>query len=228
MVITDQGPGIPQEQLKTLFDFTPSTKIDGSGVGLQAIASIAREHNAAITVTSEVGVGTTFTVTFPSLDQPSALYVKPEEPTDYIGPYPIDDEPTIIPSTTPQNLGKKVLLLDDEEILREGIADRLESLNFEVITAEDGQQGLALVDTHALDCILLDLNMPIMDGRRFMEVLNHSQKGKSIPVLICSSEIGLNLNDEFAHYPNFKGVIEKLIPLEELNGHILTAMGDSQ
>ncbi len=218
VIIADTGPGIPSEKLDKLFEASYTTKASGSGVGLSAIKRVVDEHGATITVTSEVGVGTTFTVAFPILDRDLVFPIQDEKPA--IQP--------AVPQPTPTGSGDKlkILLLEDEEILREGIADRLESLNFEVITVENGQQGLAILDTQDIDCILLDLNMPIMDGRRFMECL--PENGKAIPVLVCSSEIGHTLNEEFAHHAHFKGVIEKLLPLEELNGHILTAMGDSQ
>ncbi len=62
--VEDQGPGIPEDQLKTLFTDFKTTKEKGSGIGLKAIHRISNDHNARVSVTSAVGVGTVFRVEF--------------------------------------------------------------------------------------------------------------------------------------------------------------------
>jgi DNA-binding response OmpR family regulator len=81
----------------------------------------------------------------------------------------------------------RVLLVDDEPDLVETIQCRLQANNYDVITAGDGQQGLEMAAKENPDIILLDTNMPVMNGREMLEQLRKHPETKDIPVIMCTA-----------------------------------------
>ncbi len=83
--------------------------------------------------------------------------------------------------------GAKILVIEDERMVREAIKRKLEVSGFEVVEAGDGQEGLALAEKEKPSLILLDLIIPLMDGLTVLEKLRGSDWGKDIPVIILSN-----------------------------------------
>ena len=81
----------------------------------------------------------------------------------------------------------KILLVDDEPDLIDTIQCRLEANNFDVVTAVNGQEGLAKAADDKPDLILLDTNMPVMNGHEMLEHLRKDPDLKSIPVIMCTA-----------------------------------------
>ena len=81
----------------------------------------------------------------------------------------------------------RVLLVDDEPDLLDTIQCRLEANSFEVITAADGQEGLRKAAKEKPDIILLDTNMPVMNGHEMLEQLRKHPNTKDIPVIMCTA-----------------------------------------
>ena len=81
----------------------------------------------------------------------------------------------------------RILLVDDEPDLVETIQCRLEANSFDVITASDGQEGLEKAAKENPDIILLDTNMPVMNGREMLEQLRKQPDTKDIPVIMCTA-----------------------------------------
>jgi DNA-binding response OmpR family regulator len=81
----------------------------------------------------------------------------------------------------------RILLVDDEPDLVETIQCRLEANSFDVITASDGQEGLEKAAKENPDIILLDTNMPVMNGREMLEQLRKHPDTKDIPVIMCTA-----------------------------------------
>ncbi len=84
-------------------------------------------------------------------------------------------------------MGKKILLVEDDNFLRELLAKKLRNEGFEVIEAVDGEQGLQETEEKMPDIILLDLILPGMDGFQFLEKKKEKEKVKEIPVIILSN-----------------------------------------
>lgn len=94
-------------------------------------------------------------------------------------------------------LGKKILIIEDEEALRMPMSDSFTAEGFEVFNANDGEQGLKLALEVKPDIILLDLLMPKMDGRMVLKNLRESPQGKNIPVIVLTV---LRVDDQIIHW----------------------------
>lgn len=86
-----------------------------------------------------------------------------------------------------QKSGQTLLVIDDVEENREILRYRLEKEGYQVVVAEDGQEGLMLMNKKPVDLVLLDLNMPVMNGFTFLERVKTTEKLTNIPVIVVSS-----------------------------------------
>jgi len=167
MEVQDSGCGMSPEVLSRIFDPFFTTKPSGHGLGLSATLGILRGHHAGLRIYSEPGRGSTFKVLFPIADGVAA-----EE-----GPG----------APAPVSLaGLRVLVVDDEEILRESTAEALQSLGVEVVLARDGQEAVDRVTLmgSSLDLVFMDLTMPRMDGREAFQQIRRVCPG--VPVVLTS------------------------------------------
>ena len=81
----------------------------------------------------------------------------------------------------------KILLVDDEPDIVDTIQCRLEANNFDVVTASNGQEGLEKASDEQPDLILLDTNMPVMNGHEMLEHIKKHPDLKAIPVIMCTA-----------------------------------------
>ncbi len=155
ITVEDDGLGIPQEVRPRVFEplFTTKAVEGGTGLGLGICRRIVKEHRGTISVTSEVGVGTSFAVAFP---------------TDATVRQPAVRRPRAAQAT----VGRlRLLLVDDEAALRSAYARKF-SAKHDIVVAQDGVEALeALDEDPSFDAILCDLSMPRMDGIEFYENL---------------------------------------------------------
>lgn len=91
------------------------------------------------------------------------------------------------------NARQRILVVDDNEAVQKVVRRAAEAAGFEVVQARDGAEGLRLASAERFDLILLDINMPIMDGRDVLRKLKQSPSTADVPVLIYSGRM-----DEFA------------------------------
>lgn len=144
--VHDDGCGMDADTLSKIFDPFFTTKFTGRGLGLAAVLGIVRGHKAGLRVESKRGEGTTFKLIFPASNRRATKPVTP----------------VVVPDT---QIGA-VLVIDDEEPVREAVTDILEEEGFEVISAVDGQAGIESYTARAADIqlVILDLSMPGMNG----------------------------------------------------------------
>jgi len=150
VAITDTGHGISREIQDRIFEpfFTTKQQGKGTGMGLAMIYGIIKNHGGSIRLYSEVGQGTTFKVYLPMAAAAT--------------PHPADTR-----SLEPLAGQGRILLVDDDQLVRESSAGLLQHLGYEVVTAEDGEQAVAYYREHGyeIDLVLLDLVMPRLGGR---------------------------------------------------------------
>jgi two-component system alkaline phosphatase synthesis response regulator PhoP len=86
-------------------------------------------------------------------------------------------------------LSKKILLVDDEEDIRKTVAYQLKANGYEVIIAEDGEEGLEKARSEAPDLIILDLMLPKIEGHKVCGLLKNDARYKSIPIILFTARI---------------------------------------
>ncbi len=142
--VADRGVGIPPEDLARIFDPFFTTKESGTGLGLTASYAIVKKHGGAIDVQSQPGVGTTFCVYLPASDAPPA--------------------PPPRPDAAPGRPGSRLLLMDDDVILRRGARRLLRQSGYDVECARDGAEAVKLYAQareagEPFDAVILDLTV---------------------------------------------------------------------
>jgi signal transduction histidine kinase/HD-like signal output (HDOD) protein/CheY-like chemotaxis protein len=177
----DTGKGIPKESLPHIFEpfFTTKEEGEGTGLGLSMSYGIITSHKGAIDVESTVGEGTTFTITLPVALPVQEAREKPEPPPKKKAP----------PS------GKdglaSILIVDDEEHIRDLLSDTLMVRGYHVETAENGLSALEIINDRRVDLMLLDMRMPVKDGLGLLDEIKEKLPG--LPVIIVT---GLASNEE--------------------------------
>ncbi len=112
---------------------------------------------------------------------------------------------------------KKILIVDDEPAVRELLGEILKTQNFTVLLAEDGKKGLDEAKRHVPDLIVLDVNMPKMDGFKVLENLKKDKKTRDIPVIMLTTQ---STQDDVAH--GMELYADKYIP-KPFDSHHLVA-----
>jgi CheY-like chemotaxis protein len=154
--VRDDGPGMDAETVDRIFEPFFTTKFTGRGLGLAAVLGVVRGHRGALSVESAPGQGTTFRILF----APSAQGAR---------------EATAVPPG-PERCRATVLLIDDEDAVRDMVGEVLEQEGMSVLRAEDGARGVGLFREarERVDVVLLDLSMPGLSGeetfRRLLEI----------------------------------------------------------
>ncbi len=191
--VTDTGHGMDEKVMSRLFDPFFSTKFTGRGLGLSAVIGIVRSHRGALKVRSAQDEGSTFLVLFPARKIDSDLPVA-----------------TGAAQSARAANGGAILVVDDEEPVRDVAGRMLESLGFDVILAANGREGLELFDAHRhrLRCVLLDRTMPDLDGDQVLARIREIDP--DIPVIQISGYGSLEQNgDPFIQKPFTLAVLEK-------------------
>jgi PAS domain S-box-containing protein len=204
--VSDTGCGMDQETQSRIFEPFFTTKFTGRGMGLGAVLGIVRGHHGALKVYSEPGRGTTVKVLLPLCRRPA----EEEEDQDAVQPPPAGEPAT-------------VLVVDDEEMVRELTRASLEQFGFTVLSAADGQEGVELFAERAdeVDLVLLDMTMPRMGGEEAFRELRKLRP--RVPVILSS---GYNEQDATARFAGkgLAGFIQKPYRPSELLARIREAL----
>jgi signal transduction histidine kinase/ActR/RegA family two-component response regulator len=169
--VADAGCGISAKDFCTLFDPFFTTKFAGRGLGLPVVLGIVRSHNGVVTVESEPGRGSTFRIFFPVSADPV-----PQKPVQVsVGPISKDGR-----------RGATVLVVEDDEMLRNTLALTLKYCDYTVLAAEDGIAAVEIFRQHQgeIGCVLCDVVMPRMNGWETLTVLR--QLAPDLPVILFS------------------------------------------
>ncbi len=191
MTIADTGIGMPPEITKRIFDpfFTTKEIGKGTGLGLATTLSIVRSHGGFITVYSESGKGTEFSIYLPASVSSEIENSKAKE------------------LRYPRGNGELILVVDDEENIRQITKSTLEKFGYRVLIANDGTEAIAAFSEHRneIAVVLTDMMMPFMDGTatiRALRKLNPSLKIIAASGLATNEQSSdltkLNVNDFLA------------------------------
>jgi CheY-like chemotaxis protein len=208
--VSDTGKGIPDEIIGRIFDpfFTTKGVGQGTGLGLSTVHGIVRSHNGFVTVKSQVGQGTTFTVSLPAATNADpAAEVKAQ-------------------FRSPSGQGELILIVDDELSVLAVTRRILETKGYRVVTAADGTAALTALraQAHEVRLVLTDMMMPGLDGAALVPLLR--QLAPTVKIIGMS---GLDQQHRAAQLADlgFSEIILKPYELTTLLGAIHRQLGAS-
>lgn len=205
--ITDTGAGMTPEQLETIFKPFEQVgdvkkRAEGTGLGLTITRQLVSLMGGDIQVSSELGKGSTFRfdieVPVPEGEPPAA---KPERIQHDIIGY--------------EGSGRKVLIVDDRQENRMVLLNMLEPLGFEILLAEDGQEGLDKAIAMHPDFVLTDLVMPVMTGFEMLRRIRETPTIQDVPIVAVSASV-FEMDKEKSLNIGCQGFLSKPVESEKL------------
>jgi len=196
--IQDDGCGMDADTVSRIFDPFFTTKFTGRGLGLAAVLGIVRGHEGGLQVISQVGRGTTFRLFFPTVSMEETKLASPH------GNFPAANGHQDV-----------VLVIDDEEPVRDAVSDILGILDLEVITAANGRAGVEIFKAKAdtVRLVLLDLSMPGLSGEETCMALREIRP--DVPVLLSSGYSQTEVDRRLPHL-EISGFLQKPYDMDRL------------
>ena len=196
-IVKDTGIGIPQEKQHLIFeafkqvDGSISRQYGGTGLGLSISKKMIEMLGGTIHVVSTEGEGTTFTVTVPLKEKtqsPQKSFQKSGKQVDT--KLEIEDEDEELPENRDLLKNKNILIVDDDSRNIFTLTAVIEEMGGEVYTAFNGQEALDVLEEQkgAIDLILMDIMMPIMDGLKTIHLIKENEKYKEIPIIAITAK----------------------------------------
>jgi signal transduction histidine kinase/ActR/RegA family two-component response regulator len=200
LIVSDTGIGIPNDKLKTIFAQYEQVrtkvqkKYKGTGLGLAISKKLVELMNGTIIIKSKINQGTSFVISLPfekAAMQKSTTTELHQKDTVFLK-------------------GKTILITDDIEDNRFVIAETLRFFNKDIIVleAEDGQQALDLLKNNLVDFVIMDLDMPVMNGFEALSEIRKNKKLKHLKVIASTASLITNGEDEFLEF-GFNGYLPK-------------------
>ncbi len=158
--VSDSGMGMDRETQSRIFEpfFTTKEKGKGTGLGLSTVYGIVKQSGGYVMVQSELGRGTTFHIYLPQVEEPTEKHATPAPGAALGG-------------------SETILLVEDEESVRQLVRDTLAAKGYRVVEAENGEAGMASAASHKgkIDLVITDVVMPGMGGRELVQQLSRSR-----------------------------------------------------
>ncbi len=201
LIVRDHGIGIPENLIERIFDPYFTTKQQGSGLGLAIVHSIVSKHGGHICVDSEPGKGTVFTIILPAGTKDTVAQ---------------EDKKA---ETLPHSGGGTVLVVDDDEMVRDIASQMLAYCGYSAITAHDGEEALAIYrrsmeEGRQIAAVIMDLTIPGgMGGKECAAKLL-----SEFPDAVCIVSSGYSNDDVMANFSKygFRAALAKPFDVEEM------------
>jgi len=201
--VEDSGTGIPADKLLFIFDkFTQadesvSRQFGGTGLGLAITRSLVELHGGDIQVQSELGRGSTFSVTLKceadaargAAQKPNALEHSPSLPGAQGGP-------------------ARILVVDDNQVNQKVVTAVLRKRGFSIELANDGQEALNKLEQSAFDLVLMDVQMPVLDGLEATRLIRKDSRWSGLPIIAMTAH-AMNGDKERCLEAGMNGYISK-------------------
>jgi PAS domain S-box-containing protein len=210
ITISDNGCGISKDIADRIFEpfFTTKEVNKGTGLGLALSYQFIKEMNGLISSTSKIGHGSTFSISLPTESGMIPASLSPEAATE--------------------GFGGEILLVDDDEDIRDIMSEIFSNLGHRVTFATDGKSALELFkkEPKRFDLIISDLKMPIMGGKQLLEALNNLPDVKRPPFIVMTG--GTTLEAELTSPGNSMadGILFKPFEISELKAIIARHLPD--
>jgi signal transduction histidine kinase len=212
ITIQDNGPGIAKENLRRIFDpfFTTKEVGKGTGLGLSLCYGLIKEHGGNITPISRPGEGAMFIIELPIVHD-FASAVEPLVSAEANRSNPQED------------IGKKVLVIDDEEAILEMVSESLSSYGYQVDTVIDGETSLRQLKQNHYDVIFCDWKLPGLNGRQIYERLRATNPELCKRVVFITGDV---INDQMRKFleDEKRSCLTKPFALAELRSAIKTIL----
>ncbi|HIE00319.1 MAG TPA: response regulator [Thiotrichaceae bacterium] len=184
--VRDTGIGIAKEQIKDIFE--PFMQLDGSlnrmqegtGLGLSLVYRLTEMHGGSISIESEVDQGSCFTISLPWQQSDKSfdtLAIESDQPTS-------EPKSTGVKNSHPSEL---ILLAEDQETTILMISDYLSALGYQIIVAQDGVEAVKLCKEKYPALILMDIQMPVMNGLDAIEEIRANTDTATIPIIALTA-----------------------------------------
>ena len=202
--VEDTGIGIAEDALDELFkpflqaEASTNRRFGGTGLGLSIVRQLCDLMGGEVSVESKLNVGSKFTISLP--------FEKVEKP---------EQETQLNPTQGFNYKPYKVLVAEDNKVNQLVISKHLEKLEIQYQLADNGQKALELLEQNEVDIILMDLQMPVMDGFTASSLIKQNKNLQHIPIVILSASVG-NDEKEKAEVLGIHDYIEKPFKQEQL------------
>jgi signal transduction histidine kinase/CheY-like chemotaxis protein/HPt (histidine-containing phosphotransfer) domain-containing protein len=221
--VRDTGIGIPKDKLEAIFepfaqaDSSVTRKHGGTGLGLAISRRVAEALGGELSVTSEVGRGSVFWATVATGDLTGVKFLE-KAPERIVGDVTQQD-------TMDRNLkGLNILLVEDGDTNRKLIRVTLTRSGANVATAENGKIALHLAAEESFDLVLMDMQMPVMDGYTAARILR--DRGFTQPIIALTAH-AMKGDREKCEAAGCSGYLSKPINMDELIRAVLAATGNT-
>ena len=208
LTVSDTGIGIPEDDQEKIFlefyqvDGSYARKSEGTGLGLALVRRMMALHNGTVSVSSRPGEGSRFTCVFPSCRVGATAHA----------PVEIAAATEAAAAGAPAPFGGTVLVVEDNPVNRKLARNVLRSRGYRVLEADTGEEGIEIARRERPQLILMDLQLPGLDGMEATRRLKADPRTSTIPVVALSAH-AQGVDEERARAAGCAGYIAKPIRL---------------